>query len=278
METYVTPIGREELIARVGGFIERMPLPEEVEMYRQAISTSALEILSILPEEVGSNAIISCRCRDRAKNEDQEFADRNSLDLVKIGTILKNVCREINLILYREYIEEMFGKIRQYCLEHEAPERWGLGSVQHFDREGWSLPFYALWRYRIEGEGDECFEKMLVKSEILPDNWRASYKTQIKEAKRVCPFKWSEMSGPQIAEALVSLRKRSSDLKKARNDPSRKPWGMCSISAWEGEDGEPWGKSFWTWWRKNKEESGSHIFAREVKPHLPADWQGRFKG
>lgn len=269
METYVTQIGREELIRQITDFIGRMPLDEAIEGYREAIYGSAEKILSGLPEAIYSSNVVAIRCKAPAKEAVSEFVHKNDYKAVQIENILTNICREINFILYREYIEKMIDKICKYCLTHEPPDQWGLGSVQHFDREGWSLPFYAFWRSKIEKEGDEFFHKRVV--EFLPENWRVCCKTQIKEKKRVCPYIWPKMSGRQIARALVTL-------KTGHKGPDKKSWGIGSIGDWEGEDGEPWGKSFYLWWRKKMDGRGSSAkFRRMVKPHLPEKWQANFE-
>ena len=77
------------------------------------------------------------------------------------------------------------------------------------------------------------------------------------------------MRPQQIANAIRGLSRHA--------DPATQEWGLGSVGNWLGEEGQPWGMSFFSYWWAKHNRNGVELFEDTVLPHLPQGWRENFK-
>ena len=62
-----------------------------------------------------------------------------------------------------------------------------------------------------------------------------------------------------------------------KSKPLPKKWSMGSVARWKSPQNEPWGQSFYKFWRRNVEKTSDEAFRQRILLHLPEDWQEKFE-
>lgn len=274
MKPFSTPLRREE-IEHIACKSIRKQAQEwpDITTHIGIFSRLVSDLCAKLPDEVPTKKQLSNRAYWLLPNVLDEGQKQTDVSLDDLEMVKKGVCRDISLVMYRQYIEQcLTQRIIPYCEEHEPPSKWGMGSVFYWSTgdEHWGRTFYSFWRQCVEKSTDTAFRTLILPQlPQSPKNWRERYELVLRT--RNCPYDWKSMTPQDIANVLLLLKKIQ--------DPAITPWGIGSIpNQWIGENGELFGKSFWHYWRKYKEGAGEdNLFQEIILPLLPETWQKNYR-
>lgn len=152
--------------------------------------------------------------------------------------------------------------LKKHC--DPAKKRWGIGSLAEWvgpNGEQWGKSFKEYWAQRVEKGTSKKFGQRILAH--LPEEWRENFYFRTR-----CPYDWEKIQPHETAVALQKLKKPK--------DPAVHKWGLGSICRWTGEEGQPWGTSFFSYWWTTYKDQGPEVFRTEVLQHLPSAWHNNF--
>lgn len=269
MRPFSTPVAKESVLKIIESVIAQSDVAAALHAHSDFVHAAIAKLFERCPDVFQDKSFLSNGVAFHTPDTIRAISEMTGVEQKVLKNLRRRVCAEAGLVFYERYFEKcMTERMIPYCSQNKPPKKWGLGSVFYLadGEEHWGRSFYSCWRQQIEKPGDEIFRAKILPR--LPQQWQDAY--ELVPRTRKCPYHWKKMSPEEIARALVALRKEK--------DPAQTPWWFGVIAnEWTGEEeGELWGKSFWSYWRDHVEARGDAVFRATILPLLPEDWRRNF--